>query len=245
MYLLLSCEHATNAIPPAYRHLFEGARAKAALRGHLGYDIGALEIANGLHSLTGAPLFVAEASRLLVDLNRSLHHRRLFSEFSRVLTRADRLAVIDAYYRPYRRRIHELIEQRIAAEETLLHVSVHSFTPQFDGRTRNADIGLLYDSKRRSELRTCRLLARFLDDAERAQPSSGVSGMLRVRRNYPYRGAADGLTTALRRQFAESHYIGIELEVNQRLLGPEPRARFITAKVATALQRVLDEYESR
>jgi hypothetical protein len=41
-----------------------------------------------------------------------------------------------------------------------------------------------------------------------------------VRRNYPYRGWSDGLTTALRRRFAERAYVGIELEVNQRF----PRA---------------------
>jgi hypothetical protein len=41
-----------------------------------------------------------------------------------------------------------------------------------------------------------------------------------LRRNYPYRGQSDGLTTALRRQFG-ARYLGIELEINQRWpLGP-------------------------
>jgi hypothetical protein len=37
-----------------------------------------------------------------------------------------------------------------------------------------------------------------------------------VRRNYPYRGTADGFTTYLRRQLSSSPYLGIELEINQR-----------------------------
>jgi hypothetical protein len=37
-----------------------------------------------------------------------------------------------------------------------------------------------------------------------------------VRRNYPYRGYADGLTTYLRRRYARHGYIGVEIEVNQK-----------------------------
>jgi hypothetical protein len=39
---------------------------------------------------------------------------------------------------------------------------------------------------------------------------------LRVRRNYPYRGSADGFIPYLRRRFAEADYVGLELELNQR-----------------------------
>jgi hypothetical protein len=41
---------------------------------------------------------------------------------------------------------------------------------------------------------------------------------LRIRRNYPYRGWTDGLTTALRGRFPATRYAGIEIEVNQALL---------------------------
>ena len=61
---------------------------------------------------------------------------------------------------------------------------------------------------------------------------------LRIRKNYPYRGSADGLTTYLRTRFAERDYLGIELEVNQKF----PRAggaRWRT--VRTLLVRSLQE----
>ena len=41
---------------------------------------------------------------------------------------------------------------------------------------------------------------------------------LRVRRNYPYAGKGDGLTSYLRRRFAQSDYVGIELEINQGIV---------------------------
>jgi hypothetical protein len=40
----------------------------------------------------------------------------------------------------------------------------------------------------------------------------------RVRRNYPYRGDADGLTTHLRERLPAREYVGVELEVNQALV---------------------------
>jgi hypothetical protein len=38
---------------------------------------------------------------------------------------------------------------------------------------------------------------------------------LAVRRNYPYLGKNDGLTTSLRRRFEPAAYVGVEIEINQ------------------------------
>ncbi len=37
-----------------------------------------------------------------------------------------------------------------------------------------------------------------------------------IRRNYPYRGNADGFTTYLRKKYPASKYIGVEIEINQK-----------------------------
>jgi hypothetical protein len=55
---------------------------------------------------------------------------------------------------------------------------------------------------------------------------------LRVRRNYPYAGKGDGLTSQLRLRFAPSDYVGIELEVNQGIV-------FAAGRRWTALRRQL------
>jgi len=41
---------------------------------------------------------------------------------------------------------------------------------------------------------------------------------LRVRRNYPYTGKGDGLTSHLRLRFRSNAYVGIELEINQGIV---------------------------
>ena len=78
--------------------------------------------------------------------------------------------------------------------------------PELDGDVRSADVGLLYDPRRRGEAELCVRWKRSL---------TALAPHMRVRRNYPYAGKADGLTSHLRRHFTQQHYIGIELEINQ------------------------------
>jgi hypothetical protein len=61
---------------------------------------------------------------------------------------------------------------------------------------------------------------------------AALASDLRVRRNYPYAGKGDGLTSHMRLRFAQSDYVGIELEVNQGIVFPAGRRW-------TALRRML------
>lgn len=91
-----------------------------------------------------------------------------------------------------------------------MHLSVHSFTPILDGRVRRADVGLLYDPARRSEVELCRRWRLGLRDR-----FPGRSILM----NSPYRGTSDGFTTDLRTRYSPARYVGIELEINQKLPG--------------------------
>ena len=53
-----------------------------------------------------------------------------------------------------------------------------------------------------------------------------------MRRNYPYAGKGDGLTSHLRRRFPPGAYVGIELEINQSIV-------FAAGRRWTALRGVL------
>jgi predicted N-formylglutamate amidohydrolase len=97
----------------------------------------------------------------------------------------------------------------VARHRAVVHVSSHSFTPVLDGVVRNADVGLLYDPGRPGEAALCRAWQAQLADREPG---------LHVRRNYPYAGKSDGFAAFLRRRFSERDYIGIELEINQRIV---------------------------
>lgn len=217
--LVLSCEHGGTRIPARYRALF--ADAKVALRSHRGWDPGALVLARALARALDAPLVSSTTSRLLVDLNRSLHHPRLFSERVRALDAADRARILIEHYRPHRCAVWREVMGGIRRRGRALHLAVHSFVPELDGERRRADLALLYDPKRAPERELCALWVRAL----RARDPR-----LRTRRNYPYRGRADGLTTALRRRLGASRYLGIELEVSQHLSASSTgRARVLRA----------------
>lgn len=204
--LILSCEHASADVPAPYRRLFASANARRALRSHRGSDIGAVLVARALRRAFRCPLFEASVTRLLVDLNRSPHHVRLYSEFSRELGPRERREVLARYYHPHRLKVKQAVQSVVASGRCAVHLSVHSFTPRLAGETRTAEVGLLYDPARAPE---AALAAGWREKLRQAAPA------YRIRRNYPYRGADDGLCTWLRSEFSPRHYVGIELEVNQ------------------------------
>ena len=226
--LFLSCEHGGNHIPKNLRTLFHG--HEETLRGHRGYDKGALDVARHLSKALDAPLVSATVSRLVVDLNRSLGNRNLYSEFTRILPKAQRDALIAEHYLPYRQAVEQGIETLLAEKDVVIHISVHSFTPAMDGKPRNADIGLLYDPARQSEVT---FVTKWLSALRQAMPSA------RLRRNYPYKGASDGLTTALRRKWDNALYAGIELEINQGLLNDAAERDLLKKALVTTLRASL------
>jgi predicted N-formylglutamate amidohydrolase len=202
--LLLTCEHGGNNIPIAFQPNFVD--HKKTLNSHLGYDIGALELFHELEDIADVS-FYSETSRLLVELNRSLHHNKLFSDFTRSLADKDKNEILKHYYYPYRDKVEQMVQDLVMAGRRVLHISIHSFTPILDGEVRKADIGLLYDPKRKGE----QIISREWRDKIINQDPNLV-----VRYNYPYLGIADGFPTYLRKLFKENDYLGIELEVNQK-----------------------------
>jgi predicted N-formylglutamate amidohydrolase len=204
---LVSCEHGGNRIPAPYRSLFRG--YDALLDTHRGYDFGALVMARALAGSFRAPLVASTISRLLVDLNRSIGHPRIFSAATRGAPASLRAKIAEQYYRPYRLQVERLVRQSVSRRRRVIHISSHSFTPELDGKVRSADVGLLYHPGRRGEAELC---ARWKSSLAELAPQ------LRVRRNYPYAGKGDGLTSYLRRRFAPSAYVGIELEINQSIV---------------------------
>jgi predicted N-formylglutamate amidohydrolase len=153
-HYLITCEHGGNRIPPRYRTLFAG--FEALLESHRGYDPGALALARQMAKTFAAPLFVSTTSRLLIDLNRSIGHPKLYSEATRGAPAAVRREILDRHYLPYREGVEAHIAAAIARGSRVIHLACHSFTPVLDGAVRNADIGLLYDPARAGEIELCR-----------------------------------------------------------------------------------------
>lgn len=204
---LVTCEHGGNRIPAPFLPLFR--RRKALLESHRGWDPGALVMAKDLAAALTAPLVSSTVSRLLVDLNRSIGHPRLFSDATEGAAARLRPAIVERHYRPYRSRVEHLVGRSVSRRRRVIHISSHSFTPKLYGEVRRADVGLLYHPGRHAEVELC---ARWKSALATAHPG------LRVRRNYPYAGRGDGLTSYLRRRFSSDVYVGIELEINQRIV---------------------------
>jgi predicted N-formylglutamate amidohydrolase len=227
--LLFTCEHGGNRIPARYAPLFR--HHARLLDSHRGHDPGALACAREFARAFAAPLVYSTTSRLLIELNRSPHHGDLFSRVTNGLPPQERESIVRRYYRPYRAAVEDHVASAARRGDSLLHISCHSFTPRMNGVTRDAEIGLLYDPARECEARFCRAWQRAIE---------GIAPLWRVRRNYPYRGNGDGLTTYLRSRFECDTYRGIEIEVNQKFpLGDARIWRATRQTLLASLREVL------
>lgn len=204
-HLVLSCEHAENKIPKRFSHAYIDFQQQLAT--HAGYDIGAKSIFKEFKKLQPAYAQAAQYSRLLIDLNRTLNYPHVFSKISNQFINSEKSFIIKNYYLPY---LNKLKQTFLAAQsnKVVIHISIHSFTPNFNGETRHNAVGFLYDPKRSLEKEFCK---HWRDNFLACSDFS-------VRMNYPYRGTSNGLTTHFRKQFNQDRYIGIELEVNQKFL---------------------------
>lgn len=231
--LFVTCEHAGNVVPKEYAHLFVG--HEHLLPTHRGWDPGALLLAREMAKRFAAPLHFDETTRLLADLNRSVGTPDLHSEATRHLSKGERRRLLDAYYFPHRRRVDVALDNAVAeataAGDRVVHIASHSFTPALHGKVRSADIGMLYDPRRPGEV----AFATAWIDALRAADAT-----LRLRRNYPYLGASDGVCQVMRRRYPAAAYVGLELEVNQRYVeAGGPAWAKIRRTLLETLRRVL------
>jgi predicted N-formylglutamate amidohydrolase len=208
--LVLSCEHATNRVPPEFAGRITC--SSRFLASHRGYDAGAAEAARALAKRFEAPLFEGTLTRLLIDLNRPEGDPNLYSRFLRGLAEADRARLLARYHRPHWDKVRAEVERRKSPGLPVVHVSVHSFTPELRGERRQADIGFLFDAARVLERRFC---AGWRAALEQELAREGVALVLLF--NSPYAGDAPALTTSLRERLPKAAYLGIEIEINQRL----------------------------
>ncbi len=242
--LVFSCEHGGRRVP-AGSGLDPGSdpELRAALPTHRGWDPGALGLARQMATLFDAPLRFSTISRLVVEPNRSPENPEIFSPWSRELPAPVRRRLLRRYHRRHRERVRRAVEGAAAGpppRTRVVHVGVHSFTPVLDGQERPVEVGILLDPARSSEREVAEAWAEAL---------AGESPGLRILLNEPYDGRSDGLVTTLREAFAEGirpgcAYVGLELEVNQGLLGPGgtfPRA--LAASLATTLAAALRSHE--
>ena len=216
--LMITCEHASNALPDFVLRAFRDGNGipEDVLASHRGYDIGAYNIFSILVKRLKPDFHCSSRfSRLVVDMNRSSTSKSFYSEYTAGLPSMVKAHMLTLWEK-YREKIENFVAGIIPAKERkldkgvlkVIHLGIHSFTPVLNGVERDADVGILYDPSRPAEAKIAATLIKSIH--ERAP-------WLKIRKNYPYLGKSDGLTTTLRQKFGPA-YAGIEIEINQRLL---------------------------
>ena len=146
---LVTCDHATNAVPPVIARKGLGL-GPADMERHIAYDIGAAGVTRHLADLLDAPAVLSTFSRLIIDPNRSEDDPTLIMQLydgtviegNRLIDAAERERRLELFYRPY----HAAVEKLIAARPVnSVYVAIHSFTPRLNGRKiRPWQVGVLH-----------------------------------------------------------------------------------------------------
>jgi predicted N-formylglutamate amidohydrolase len=155
--LLLLCDHAGTAVPQALGDLGIGADELAR---HIGWDIGALDVARELSALLDAPLVASTFSRLVIDCNRWPGGEGSIPEVSDDtmvpanvgLGAADIDARAHACFWPYHNEVERLLTGFAARGVKPALFVVHSFTPVMKGIARPWQLGVLWRSDERLPL---------------------------------------------------------------------------------------------
>lgn len=228
---VLTCDHASAHIPPAYAGL--GLPA-ADLQRHIAWDIGALGLAERLSALLDAPLLHPTVSRLLLDVNRdpaahdsiAVASEDTIIRGNRSIDAVERRHRRDWIYAPYHRQIEAVVAARLAAGKPTAMISIHSFTPVFKGLPRRWQVGVLSHRDRR--------MADPLLRALRADAG------LQVGDNQPY-APRDGVYHTLERH-AEAHGLPcVMLEIRNDLIRDTPGQQSWAERLAPLLLRAFED----
>lgn len=228
---VFACEHASNRIP---RSLGSLGLTPAGLSSHIAWDPGALEVARHLSGIVDGPLVAPRISRLVFDCNRPPSAPDGIVEVSedqpipgnRGLAEAEVQARVAEVYEPFHDALREVLRARLDRRRPPMLVTIHSFTPVFLGRSREVELGVLYDLDTR------------LADAL-MKHAAAVTG-LEVRRNDPY-GPADGVTHTLKQHGIRNGLLNAMLEIRNDLIADEAASRRMADMLAELLGRVSDE----
>jgi len=149
---VLVCDHASNRVP---RRLGTLGLDAARLADHIAWDPGAADVARLLSVHLDAPLVLSGYSRLVIDCNRPLRNAESIAEQSAGVSipgncglwSKEREIRVNALFQPYHGVIGRMLDGRARRPSLLL--SIHSFTPLLNGRTRPWHIGVSYGRDRR------------------------------------------------------------------------------------------------
>lgn len=221
---VLVCEHASNFFPPAFGDL--GLDAETRLS-HIAWDPGAVGVAREMRRLLQCDLVAASVSRLIYDCNRPPEAPSAMPETSEIyqipgnrnLSAEDRARRAEQIYHPFRLALQEILDERGRG----VLVTIHSFTPVYNGVRRSCEIGILHDSDTR------------LADAMLAAPFP-----FKLERNVPY-SASDGVTHTLRTHAILRGWPNVMIEIRNDLIASPAQQLAMAGHLVSLLKVPTDE----
>lgn len=220
--VLLTCEHASNALPEPWRWPEPD---RWIIDTHWAIDLGAAEVTRHLAQAMHAPAVLATFSRLLVDPNRPVPHPELFRKqadghtvwLNHDLTHREQEARVEHFHSGY----HAVVDQQLARTPRAMILSIHTFTPIYEaGPPRPMEIGVLFD---RDES-----LALQIADALHHE------GGWKVALNEPYSGR-NGLMYAPDRHAMHHGRPAVEFEIRQDIANDPTRHADLVRSIRHAL----------
>jgi predicted N-formylglutamate amidohydrolase len=232
---VLACDHASNEIPAEFADL---GLEQALLMEHIAWDPGARAVGEEMARRLDAPLIAPRVSRLVHDCNRPAGSAEAVPSESagieipgnRHLSPEARLDRARRYCEPFHDALETAIRRRIDAGRSPILVTVHSFTPVYQGKVRDVELGVVHDDDPRL--------------ADALLKVAADSGELAARRNDPY-GPADGVTHTLRRHALPLGLLNVMIEIRNDLIdAPEDQLR-MAHRLVTYLERALTRLTPR
>lgn len=227
---LVTCDHATNTVPPQVGGGDLGL-PRTDMERHIAYDVGAWGVARHLGELLDGPVIASNFSRLVIDPNRGEDDPTLLMKLydgsiipaNRDADAAEVERRLNLCYRPY----HQALA-RLAALPHAVILSMHSYTRQLRGRDpRPWHIGVLYAG----DDRLARPLIRLLE----------AEGDLVVGDNQPYSGHLPG--DAIDRHALAQGRPNVLIELRNDLIADEAGQRAWAERLAPILTRALEQAE--
>ncbi len=206
--ILLICEHASHFIPESFHNL---GLTDAECLSHIGWDIGAADMARVLSQQLDASLVLQRYSRLLYDCNRPPSEMSAIPPLSEVtaipgnseLTDEQRHYRVERIYQPFHSEIEAQIKARTEAGRRTVVVTIHSFTPTYKGELRTVELGVICDNDN-AFANTFYQIAQQVSDHD-------------IRMNEPY-GPSDPVLHTVTRHGTDHQIANVMLEVRNDLI---------------------------
>ena len=225
------CEHASHYIPEKYNDLGVSDEARFS---HIAWDPGARDITLNLAKAFNAPAVVGCVSRIVYDCNRPPEAPDSIPSRSEAFDIpgnrdlgldqiADRVV---KYYRPFERALIGVLDTH-AIKPVL--VTIHSFAPVYNGKSRSVQLGVLHDQDAR------------MADSILAQAGSHTE--MQVERNQPY-GPEDGVTHTLKLHGLSRGLLNVMLEIRNDFIQSASQTDAVSEMLTSLLSDAVGKVHS-